>query len=59
MFGAPGAGKGTYGGMLSTDLGFKNVSTGDAIRAFLEQEHIPEEMLHIEATIKSGKLIDD
>lgn len=59
MFGAPGAGKGTYGGMLSTDLGFKNVSTGDSIRAFLEQEHIPDDMLHIEATIKSGRLIDD
>lgn len=59
MFGAPGAGKGTYGGMMSTDLNFKNISTGDAIREFLNQDDVPEDMQHIKEIIESGKLLDD
>ena len=59
MFGAPGAGKGTYGNMLSTDLRHKFLSTGDAIRSALKSDSANPAMKRIQEISQSGGLIDD
>ena len=36
LFGAPGAGKGTYAKLLKNDFGYNHISTGDEIRKILK-----------------------
>ncbi len=37
LFGAPGSGKGTMGDLIQRDFGFTKISTGDILRAEIEQ----------------------
>ncbi len=57
LLGAPGAGKGTQGERLKTDLGFARVSTGDLFR-----EHIGKQTAlgqEVAPYLNSGKLVPD
>ena len=47
MFGAPGVGKGTYGGMLAKTLNLKKISTGDEIRKLTKQKNLTPELKKI------------
>lgn len=59
MFGAPGVGKGTYGGMLVKDINYKSIATGDAIRSFLKKDDLTPELQEIQAICRRGDLISD
>jgi len=37
LFGAPGSGKGTMGDLIQRDFGYRKISTGDILRAEIEQ----------------------
>jgi adenylate kinase len=63
LFGAPGVGKGTYAKILSKDLSFNHVSTGDEIRKILKGNAPSTFDKSLTAKIKeivnSGGLVDD
>lgn len=63
LFGAPGVGKGTYAKMLSKDLQFNHVSTGDEIRKILKGNAPATFDKSLTAKIKeivnAGQLVDD
>jgi len=59
LFGAPGTGKGTYGGLLSKDLNVKKISTGDEIRRLTKQKNISDDLKEIKERVSKGKFISD
>lgn len=63
LFGAPGVGKGTYAKMLSKDLQYNHVSTGDEIRKILKGNASTTFdkglMTKIKDIVNSGGLVDD
>jgi adenylate kinase len=59
LIGAPGTGKGTYGGLLSKDINYRKISTGDEIRKLLKKENLSDEMLEIKKLVSEGKFISD
>ena len=57
IFGAPGAGKGTYSTRLQDALGIVAISTGDLFRAAVKQES--ELGKSVKSYLDSGKLVPD
>ncbi len=57
LLGAPGAGKGTQGNILVSELGLKKISTGDIFREILKDESHP--LYDDVKVIKEGKLVTD
>jgi len=57
LFGAPGSGKGTQGELMAKRTGFPRISTGDLLRAAV-QERTPLG-LQAEAVMKEGRLVSD
>jgi len=57
LTGAPGAGKGTQGDLISERLGYRKVSTGDVLRKHIKQG--TEVGKIAEAIIAEGKLVSD
>jgi adenylate kinase len=63
LFGAPGVGKGTYAKILSKDLQYNHISTGDEIRKILKG-NAPSTFdktltQKIKDIVNSGGLVDD
>jgi len=65
LFGPPGAGKGTYGKLLSKDLNFPIFSTGDELRRLVSSNENKTNLTNtntekdLKQQVNSGKLIDD
>ena len=63
LFGAPGVGKGTYAKLLTKDLQFNHVSTGDEIRKILKgtvSSGFDKGLIQtISSIVKSGGLVSD
>jgi adenylate kinase len=63
LFGAPGVGKGTYAKLLTKDLHFNHVSTGDEIRKILKgtvSSGFDKGLIQtISSIVKSGGLVSD
>jgi adenylate kinase len=63
LFGAPGVGKGTFAKLLSKDLQYNHVSTGDEIRKILKGQASSTFdktlMEKIKKIVNSGGLVDD
>jgi adenylate kinase len=63
LFGAPGVGKGTYAKLLTKDLKFNHVSTGDEIRKILKgtvAAGFDKNLIEtIRSIVKSGGLVND
>ena len=57
LFGSPGSGKGTQAKMLTHCLGVPHISTGDMLRARIQQNG--EATTQVAATMHSGALVDD
>lgn len=57
LFGAPGAGKGTYGKLLSEQLGMKILSSGDLLR--IKVKEAPLEWEKERKLMEQGELVDD
>jgi len=57
LFGAPGSGKGTQGGLMEKRTGFPRISTGDLLRTAV-QKRTPLG-LKAEAVMKEGRLVSD
>jgi adenylate kinase len=57
LLGRPGAGKGTQGELLKIELGFVHISTGEILRAAIEEQSV----LGLEAKrfVESGSLVPD
>ena len=61
LFGAPGAGKGTYGNLLSQHYGFPTFSVGNYFRSIIASNASAGDDFtrNLSQTLKSGKLVDD
>lgn len=59
MFGVPGVGKGTYGGMLAEDLQYYKITPGDLIRKNIKNNGDDPTVKVIKATIDQGKFVPD
>jgi len=65
LFGPPGAGKGTYGSLLSKDLKYEIFSTGEDLRNIVKNETLnknvysSERIQNIRTKINEGKLVED
>ena len=57
FIGAPGSGKGTQAGKLVADRGFKQVSTGDLLRAEIAKQSPLG--LEVKKVMDEGKLVSD
>ena len=57
IFGAPGAGKGTYGSRLQTKLGFEVIATGDIFRELMKENS--ELGRKIKGYVEKGLLVPD
>lgn len=57
LFGAPGSGKGTMGELIQRDFGYARISTGDILRAEIEQGSA--EGLKAREFMASGGLVPD
>ena len=60
FFGQPGAGKGTYAGMLAKDTGLSIISMGDEMRKIVSGESAYDgDREALMKTINSGQLVSD
>jgi adenylate kinase len=57
LFGAPGSGKGTMGALIQRDHGYAKISTGDILRAEIEQGSA--DGLKAESFMAAGGLVPD
>jgi adenylate kinase len=57
LFGAPGSGKGTMGDLIARDFAFPKISTGDILRAEIEQGSAAG--LRAKGFMESGGLVPD
>ena len=57
LFGAPGSGKGTMGELIQRDFGYARISTGDILRAEIEQGSA--EGLSARESMAAGGLVPD
>jgi adenylate kinase len=57
LFGAPGSGKGTMGDLIQRDFGYPKISTGDILRAEIEQASA--DGLRAKGFMESGGLVPD
>ncbi len=57
LFGAPGSGKGTMGELIQRDFGYARISTGDILRAEIEQGSV--EGLQARGSMAAGGLVPD
>jgi adenylate kinase len=57
LFGAPGSGKGTMGDLIARDFGYPKISTGDILRAEIEQGSAAG--LRAKGFMESGGLVPD
>lgn len=59
LLGVPGSGKGTEADLLSKNLGYAHLSTGDLLRALAKDEHADKEDKEKLAAMKRGELVSD
>jgi len=57
LFGAPGSGKGTMGDLIARDFGYAKISTGDILRAEIEQGSA--DGLRAKGIMDAGGLVPD
>ena len=57
LLGAPGSGKGTQAQRLSTELGMRQLSTGELLRSAVAQKTALG--LEVQAAMESGSLVPD
>ena len=57
LFGAPGSGKGTMGDLIQRDFGYAKISTGDILRAAIEQGSA--DGLRAKGFMDAGALVPD
>ncbi len=61
LFGLPGAGKGTYGSLLSKDFNLCKIAPGDLLRKILKEDWFKQDPSYkkIKSAIEGGNLVSD